>query len=113
GHRAPRRSPVHPPPEGRPTAPVPFGNVVGADPARCPEIAPSIQVTTRRCQRTHGAVYPRTEHRPVAPIPFGNGTGLDPARLREMAARVKVTPRHRQRRDIRSVTISASHPRSK
>src|SRR5262249_16123939 len=60
-----------------PTAPVPFGDVIGRAPASLSEIASRIQVAARHRQRTHVAilVHPRAQRTPTTPVPFGDVCG--------------------------------------
>src|SRR5688572_2297139 len=58
---------VHPRCQGRPTAPVPFGNPVGRN-ARRRELTPRVQITARHGQRIHSVVHPRCQGRPTASV---------------------------------------------
>src|SRR5437867_3952665 len=82
---------VHARTQGRPTAPVPFGNPVGRAVARRREIASHIQVTARHPQPGHTTAYPGSQRRPTAPVPFGDVAGLNATCRLEKAPRVKVS----------------------
>src|SRR5207249_4177784 len=86
--------------QGRPTGPVPPGNISDRA-APCPrELAPRIQVTAGYRQRGHLrrsapeeggiAAYPQTQGRPTVPVPFGDVSGRNAACNREIPPHIDV-----------------------